>query len=380
MGALLAALVILVTACGSGGEGTSEEGTSAQATENGSEEASETPEFEERELTMASWYAPDTFQGAAINWWIEELAKRTGGAVTVKTYWSESLLGAAEIANGVRDGRVDLGHFCYCYTPGDFPLSTVVEVPFMGDNIGAQVTALNELYKDDEAYRNEWESGGIKLLSHNPVQPALVGAPEPIGGLDWFQGKSIRASGFFAEALKKVGASPVSLPVGDTYEAMQRGTIDAYGSVLLDSLGPLSLLEVGKHVVDPGLGHFVASAWTISQQTWDSMEPELQAVIEEISAAYPEKLIEASFDIEDKNCQAIKEAGGTLTKLSEADTQRWRELVGESGLDSFVQRASAAGVDGRAFWEKYDALYQEAAEGAHADYVSGVDRCIESLA
>ena len=70
---------------------------------------------------MASFLSPTTAQGQATTWWIEELEERTDGRVTVDPFWDASLLGAEEIRDGVRDGRVELGNLTYAYTPSDFP-------------------------------------------------------------------------------------------------------------------------------------------------------------------------------------------------------------------------------------------------------------------
>ncbi len=332
---------------------------------------------EEVQLQMASFLSPTTAQGQAITWWIEQLEERTGGSVTVDPFWDASLLGAEEIRDGVRDGRVELGNVSYAYTPSDFPITSIVEVPFLGNNIGAQTRALNALYDTDEAFRAEWEDKqGIKVLSFVGVPPALTGAKEPVTTVEWYRGKTVRASGFFVRALEAVGGNPAAIAVPETYEAMRTGTVEAYGGLILDVITPLSLHEVGGHIHDPGLGHYANSTWTMSLDTWNSLSPELQGIIEELNAEFPDQLVAAAERTEDEACTEILESGGSASIFSPEQTQIWKDAIGDAPMQGWADKAGSAGVaDPDALYEQFRSLYQEAAAGEYADYQSGIERC-----
>lgn len=358
--AALAAVALGAAACGGATGGTQEAGG-----------------VEELELQMASFLSPTTAQGQAITWWMEQLEERTGGRVTVDPFWDASLLGAEEVRDGVRDGRVELGNMTYAYTPSDFPITSMVEVPFLGDNIGAQIRALNSLYQSDEAFRGEWEEKqGIKVLSFVGIPPALTGAKEPVTTVDWYRGRTVRASGFFVRALEAVGGNPAAIPVPETYEAMRTGTIEAYGGLILDVITPLSLHEVGGQIHDPGLGHYANSTWTMSMDSWESLSPELQAIVEELNAEFPEQLLIAAERTEDEACTTILESGGSATIFSAEQTQIWRDAIGDAPMRAWMDKAATAGVaDPAALYEQFRSLYQEAETGEYADYRSGIERC-----
>ncbi|MBP2366187.1 TRAP transporter substrate-binding protein DctP [Pseudonocardia parietis] len=326
---------------------------------------------------MASFLSPTTAQGQTITWWVEELEKRTDGKVTVETFWDASLLGAEEIRDGVRDGRVELGNVSYAYTPSDFPLSSIVEVPFLGDNMGAQTSALNELYATDEAFRAEWEDKqGIKVMSFVGVPPALTGTKEPVTTVDWYTGKTVRASGFFVKALEAVGGNPAAIAVPETYEAMRTGTVEAYGGLILDVITPLSLHEVGGHIHDPGLGHYASSTWTMSLDTWNSLSPQVQGIIEELNAEFPNQLLRNAERTEDEACTQILDSGGSASKFDEAEIQKWKAAIGDAPMKDWIAKATAAGVaDPAAMYERFSGLYTSAQSAEYADYVPGIERC-----
>ena len=269
----------------------------------------------------------------------------------------------------------------YAYTPSAFPISSMVEVPFLGANMPAQMFALNEMYATDEAFRNEWENQGIKVLSFVGIPPALTGAPEEVTTVDWYRGKTVRASGFFVTALEAVGANPAAIPVPETYEAMQRGTIDAYGGLILDVITALSLQEVGQHIHDPGLGHYASSTWTMSMEQWESLSPELQGIIEELNAEFPEQLVASAEETEDAACTTILDSGGSVSIFSEEETQKWADAIGDSPLQDWIAKAESAGVeDGTAMYEQFKGYFDEAASGDYADYRTGMQRCVDQQA
>jgi TRAP-type transport system periplasmic protein len=383
MPALLLALALVATACGGDGGTTAEPEDTDEptATEPAGEtetstEAIDTSDIEELELQMASFLSPGTAQGVAISWWIEELAARTDGKVTVQTFWNAELLGAQEIKDGLRDGRVQLGNMTYAYTPSDFPLTQIVEVPFLGNNVPAQATALNQLYANNEDFRNEWENQGIKVMSFVGIPAALTGAKEPVTTVDWYRGKTVRASGFFVKALEAVGSNAAAIPVTDVYEAMQRGTIDAYGGLILDVITPLSLHEVGPHVHDAGLGHYANSTWTMALDTWNSLSPGLQAIIEDLNAEFPAVLTDAYSETEDAACTVILDSGGSVHIFSEEETQKWADAIGDTPLQTWVDLADGAGADGAPMYDEFKGYFDAAASGEFADYESGIARCV----
>lgn len=396
------ALVVLAAACGDGGsssESASTDGPSPAATEAGSatvteggaatasstesteaggssEAGGDVVEAEPMQLQMASFLSETTSQGVAITWWIGELERRTGGAITVEPFWDASLLGAEEIRDGVSDGRVQLGNMTYAYTPSDFPLTSMVEIPFLGDNLGAQAQALNELYSEDEQFQAEWEDQGIKVMSFVGIPPALTGAKEKVDTVAWYDGKTVRASGYFVKALELVGGNPAAIPVTDVYEAMQRGTIDAYGGLILDVIVPTGLYEVGPDIHDPGLGHYANSTLTIGLDTWESLSPEVQGVIEELNAEFPAKLSEAAIESEDAACDTILEAGGSVSVFPEEETQKWADVIGEAPLNDWIAKAEGVGVeDPQAMYDSFVGYYDQAEQGEFAGLDSGAQRC-----
>lgn len=389
---LVAVGSLVLVACGNDDGGSSEApvtqapATQAPATQapGGSDStaapSTEAPvEYEDVTIQMASFLSPNTSQGQAITWWINELESRTGGAVEVETFWEASLLGAQEIRDGVRDGRVQLGNMTYAYTPGDFPLTSMVEVPFLGGSVGAQAEALNQMYANNEAFRAEWEDQGIKVMSFVGIPSALTGSKEPVTSIDWFEGKTVRGSGFYVKALEAIGGVPAAIPVTDVYEAMQRGTIDAYGGLIIDVIAPTGLHEVGPYIHDAGMGHYANSTFVMSLDAWNGLSPQLQALMEELNAQFVTELVRADGTATTTACNQILDEGGEVSIFAPEETARWAEALGDAPLSDWIAKAESVGVaDGAAMYAEFQGYYEAAdSVGPLAGAPSPMETCVQ---
>ena len=336
------------------------------------------PVYEQLEWDMAGFVPAGTGQGQAYTRWMDELETRTGGAIRINRYFSAELVPAGEVKAATADGRVQLGNMSNAYTPSDFPLTRMVEIPYSGSSIGAQAVALNRLYRENAEFRQEWEGQGIKVLSFVPIPPQVMGTNEPVPGYDWFAGKTIRGSGYFVEALTIAGANPVSLAVNDTYEAMQRKTVEAFGGLILDFLGPTGLYEVADYFYDTGHGHFAITTWGMNLDTWNALSDDLRTLIEELNESFPDWVVETTSAAEDASCATVLEAGGQVAIFTEEQIAPWRTAIGDSALTNWLAGASNAGVaNPQAMYDEYLSYYrEEEVAGKFAGLPTGMERCV----
>lgn len=388
---LVMALALVLAACGGASDdaGSADAGDDAAADsgddaaddaaddagDEGDDTADPPASDEVFELTMVSFLQPTTVQGTAITWFLEELEARTDGRVQVETFWAESLIPGVEIATALGDGRADFGNVTYAYTPDAFPIKTIVEIPFLSDNMSAYLAANNAMYQQNEDFRSEWESKGIRVLSFVPVPPAVTGCPEPCTDIEWFAGKSVRTSGSTTLIFDAIGADPQAFPVPEVYEAMQRGLIDAYSGLILDVIAPLSLQEVGPNLVDMGIGQYASSTWTISLDTYNSLPADIQQIIDELAAEFPSKVIEVNDQIEDAACQTILDEGGSIYLFSDAQVDELAGVLGDRPLEQYASRVEPLGLDPQALLDEYTALLEQF-EAEFPAAQSGMQRCL----
>lgn len=327
-------------------------------------------------LKFASYIGKGAAQSKAIEWWADEVKKRTDGRVRIRIFYQGALLPAADIMKGVGEGRADLGYVANAYHPAELPLSSVVGVPFITSNAEAQMRTFQELYAHNDAFRNEWEKQGLHVLFFHPLSENIVGMREPVNSADDFKGKSIRGLGYINQVLEIIGANPVAIAAPEIYEALQRATIDGYSGFAFEVVTALKLNEVAPHTIATGTGNYVFAATPITKSLWEKMPDDIKQVLTEVSNEYTGKVIEILKQTEDEVCAAIKEKGGTVSVLSETDVANIRAEVGDAINKRWVADASARGVDAGAFFEDYTATLAKFEK--EATYVSGVKRCAQA--
>jgi TRAP-type mannitol/chloroaromatic compound transport system substrate-binding protein len=101
-----------------------------------------------------------------------------------------------------------------------------------------------------------------------------------------FKGLKIRTFGYWGQILQGVGASVVTLPGGELYQALERGVIDAceYGTSADNEA--IKLNEVTKYcyypgVHSPGNVHYIF----VNKKAWERLSPDLREIIKRESLA-----------------------------------------------------------------------------------------------
>ena len=331
------------------------------------------------ELSYATYVnANDTFAQQA-KWFMDEVTKRTNGDIEFKTYYSESLLGADEILNGIKDGRADLGHVANVYSPSELPLSQIT-VPFVSNNGEAVAQALTELYSGDDAFRGEWEKQGAKVLAFGIVGSAAIGAKTPMKDLNDLQGKRLRGVGMVAEALQSIGVQPVAVAAPEIYEGIQRGVLDGYAGLPLQTAIGLKMHEVAPQMLDTDMGVFAAvGVVTISERTWKKLSKDVQKIMVQVGTESLQQAAKIVVKADKDACDELHKTGGQVTVVPQAESDSWRARVFDNEIQQWQKDAVKAGVDKTEAVNFRTRFLKSVSEHeAKSDFVDGLRACGES--
>jgi TRAP-type transport system periplasmic protein len=313
----------------------------------------------------------------AIQWWADEVEKRTEGKVKFQTFYAGSLMGALETLPATRDGRVGGGYMSPNYWPAELPLWTVDSIPFASEDPYAMMLTFYDLSKNNDAMRGELEKAGVKLMFMVPVTPAVSGVREPVRELQDLSGKRLRVLGYVARAFQTLGVEPVSIDPGQQYEAIQRGALDGFGSLVFDAIPYFKLHEVAPNLYYSGIGMYASTGLGISLDLWNKIPEDLQKVMTEVAEEYMfEREPAALMNYEDEACTKLLAAKATVTVAPEAEVEAWSKEVGDTIQQAWRQTVidkgvAAETVDG--FYKDYRATL--AKYEAESKYELGVARC-----
>lgn len=356
--ALLVPVGLLLASCGgsSGGASTDEESF---------------------DLKFASYNVPTAAESVTSKAWAEEIEEATDGRVQIEFFYQEALLSGAETLPGVADGRADMGYIAGAYYPAELPLSNIAGIPFLTENAEAQGRTFRDLYENNDALREEWESQGVRVVTWAPVPPNIVAMKEPADGLEDLGGKKIRGYGYVSEALEMAGASAVGISQSEVYEALQRGVLDGTSGASLDIAADRDYQEVAPHFMDVNFGNYAVTANIINIDTWESMPTDIQDAITEVSEDYMDTYLENLAELEVAACDELLEADGDVTILDESQTSDWRDEAGPAIREIWADdvKSSNPEADTDAFFEAYTSTLEQ--YESESDYESAMKRCAE---
>jgi TRAP-type C4-dicarboxylate transport system substrate-binding protein len=153
---------------------------------------------------------------------------RTGGRLKVELYPANQLGQIPATVEGVALGTIEMTIPASGFLTGLEPRFQVLDVPGLFDD----VQHANRVFADPAVRlrlagfgRNQ----GVEALFVYAASPLMMLTRKPISTLADLRGMKIRASGSSAlqiEPLRRLGANPVSMPLGDTMSALQNGGLD----------------------------------------------------------------------------------------------------------------------------------------------------------
>lgn len=230
-------LLLTVSAC-AGSAGAGESGDSAEGFSYGASQEDVDAAIADLDpatiVFQASAASPNSAVAESNIAFAEEVEERSGGKITVETHYGHPIADHSEIFDALADGRVDVSYTNPAYEPDLFPAfdqlvsitSSLPESPLAGELVA--IAALTELAWSSEQINEDFAAQGlVPLVPVNPPGAYFSLCGEPGGESDDWQGRQVRiGSTVHSDLVSAMGATPVSLDYLETYEALQRGTID----------------------------------------------------------------------------------------------------------------------------------------------------------
>jgi TRAP-type C4-dicarboxylate transport system substrate-binding protein len=273
--------------------------------------------------------------------WAKEIEKRTNGRVQITVFPGGTLTPADKCYDGVVTGISDIGFSVLAYTRGKFPLTEVSDLP-LGIKSGAVASkVINEYYKKFKPK----EFDEVKVMYLHGHGPGILHTKKPVESLDDLKGMKIRCTGMAAKIVAALGAVPVAMPMGDTYDAISRGVVEG-------SMAPQEALqgwkwgEVVKYTIENfGSSYSTGMFVVMNKDKWNALPPDVQRTIEKVNEEWIEKQGKTWDEIDKEGRDFTLGLGNTITSLSKEEDARWAKAV-KPILDEYVKNMSDKGLPG----------------------------------
>ena len=281
--------------------------------------------------------------------WAESVEADSKGRIKIEVYPAMQLGGkAGDLVQQLEDGVVDIIWTLPGFTPGRFPGTQGLELPFMNTGVS---TTMSPAAMEFVTQNLDKEFEGIHIISIHATDAALIHtAKKPVKTLADFKGLKLRVAGrFIGEAVKAMGGTPVGIPLPGTYEALARGQV--VGLLINWAITkPFRFYEVTKHHTDIPL--YQSMLMTLMRQaSYDKLPADLKAVVDKNSGMAYAKKMGIAWDTHTAAArQATVDNGNNVFTIPDAEIAKWKKAV-TPAYDAWIKELDSRGYDGKKLFE-----------------------------
>lgn len=300
----------------------------------------------------ASTFVPPThwFHSEILTQWAEEMAKRTGGQVSVRLFAGNSPFGnvanqADQVAAGVTDVAIGLNGV----PRGRLPRTLIMELPLMAKSSAA---ATRTLWSMRESHLAD-DYKGFKVLGLNCSGGiGFFTRDKKVDRLDDLKGLRIRApSSQIQAALQHLGAVPITMGPAQIYESLEKRTLDGVAMVY-DGLVGFRLETLVKHYYPADM--FVTCFHALmNPRKYDSLAPGAKKAVDATTgdawtAAFPAAWVKS----EKTSGEIARGKGVVEAPVDPKLAQQWRVQL-KPVIDQQLAETEKQGVsNARAIYEE----------------------------
>ena len=280
----------------------------------------------------------------------KDLEEKSKGRIRVTIHPGGALAPAPAHYENVVAGAFDIGWTLQGYTPGRFPLSAIVEMPFLWSSAQEATRVFWQLFEDMPALQNEYRD--VKVLAtwtHDLGQ--LYTTAKPVRTLEDLRGLKIRAPGpVQTTMLRALGAVPLNMPASEMYDALERGVVDG----LVTGLSAIKGYRLEQLVKHATLAKFYVASMIVAmnQQSYKKLSSEDRALVDSLTGRRMAMLGAKNYDDEaDDGLDALKRVKANIYPLTPGETEKWKQATSQMTKE-WIKEMESKGLPGKQVHDK----------------------------
>jgi len=210
----------------------------------------------------------------------EKVKEVSNGRLIITPYPAGAIVPSFQVWDAMRKGMIDISYHFLVYWRGK----------------ECAVTSPNEWITKVSEYQSDiWlHAGGGAELMRKALEPhglyflgfasgdwgECLYSRVPLNSVEDLKGKKARAAGLAADMLAELGASVVTVPGAEVYQALSKGVVDCAeftNQVVNYNLG---LHEVAPYIIFPPYSGGGNYDWFVNLKKWNSLPADLKAIVE----------------------------------------------------------------------------------------------------
>jgi TRAP-type C4-dicarboxylate transport system substrate-binding protein len=264
-------------------------------------------------------------------------AKAANVGLDIQVYPGASLFKPNEQWNAMVNGQLDISSFPLDYASGKVRAFGATLMPGLVRS-HERAARLNDstFMKDIKA---KIEKAGVVVLADAWLAGAVASKKGCIRMPDDIKGQKVRSAGpTFAAMWQKAGASIVSIPSNEVYNALQTGVAEATDTST-GSFVSFRIYEQVKCITAPGDNAlwFMYEPVLMSKKSFGRLTKEQQEVLLKAGKKSQEFFNEAAKKLDDEMVKAFKAHNVEVVTLNPTEYEAWLKVANESSYAEFAK-------------------------------------------
>jgi TRAP-type C4-dicarboxylate transport system substrate-binding protein len=256
----------------------------------------------------------------------------------IKVFPGSSLVKAQEQWKAMQTGQIDMTSFPLDYASGFHPQFGATLMPGLVKSHAHAARINASPFMQD--IRGIIESGGVKVLADAWLAGAFGGKDKCIRKPEDAAGLKVRSAGAtFAQMWAGAGASIVSIPSNEVYNALQQGVAQGTDTSS-GSFVSFRLYEQLKCLTAPGDNAlwFMYEPVLISKRSWDKLNDAQKGALTAASKKAEAFFTAESRKLDDKLVETYKKNNVEVVTLSDAEADAWRAVAQKTSYKIFSEK------------------------------------------
>ncbi len=297
---------------------------------------------EAKELRFAHWLPPQHPLHQGVEQFAEDLKEASNGELTVAIFPAGQLGAPNDHFDMAKSGSVDFSWITIGYSPGQFPVAELVDIPFMVQGDAHKATrAFNEWYMP----YTEKEMPDIKVCFVHLGPAGTINTKQAVAVPGDIAALRVRPAGAAVSAyISNIGGSPVPVPATEARQAIERGVADAI-TFPLNSLVLFGIDEVVQYHLDNQM-YFAAAAVLMNKATYDGLSDSEKAAVDQVCSTDEAEKFAApwqSWEMEGKATLQAK-GGHTFHQLTTEELALWQDAA-KPQVEAWREAVKAKGYE-----------------------------------
>ncbi|MBE0549863.1 MAG: TRAP transporter substrate-binding protein DctP [Rubrivivax sp.] len=256
----------------------------------------------------------------------------------IKVFPGSSLVKAQEQWKAMQSGQIDMSAFPLDYASGAHPQFGATLMPGLVKNHEHAARINRSPFMQD--IKAIIEQGGVKVLADAWLAGAFGSKDKCIRKPEDAAGLKVRSAGAtFAQMWAGAGASIVSIPSNEVYNALQQGVAQGTDTSS-GSFVSFRLYEQIKCLTAPGDNAlwFMYEPVLISKRAWDKLNPAQQGALTAAAKKSEAYFAAESKSLDDKMVDAFKKANVEVVTMTDAEADAWRAVAQRTSYKAFADK------------------------------------------